>query len=122
NTYHRDGAMRVDGNQGRVPGIEPNSYGRWQEQPAYAEPALGVGANADRFDYREDDDNYFQQPGDLFRLMDATNSSDCSPTPPAPSTVPPRPPSSVTSATAPRPTRPTVRVCARPSRPSRKAA
>lgn len=71
NTYHRDGAMRVDGNQGRVPGIEPNSYGRWQEQPAYAEPALGVGANADRFDYREDDDNYFQQPGDLFRLMDA---------------------------------------------------
>lgn len=71
NTYHRDGSMRVDGNQGRVPGIEPNSYGRWQEQPAYAEPALGVGANADRFDYREDDDNYFQQPGDLFRLMDA---------------------------------------------------
>ncbi len=71
NTYHRDGAMRVDGNQGGVPGIEPNSYGRWQEQPAYAEPALGVGASADRFDYREDDDNYFQQPGDLFRLMNA---------------------------------------------------
>ncbi|MFJ9557771.1 catalase [Nocardiopsis sp. NPDC101807] len=69
NTYHRDGAMRVDGNQGGVPGIEPNSYGRWQEQPQYAEPALAVGATADRFDYREDDDNYFEQPGNLFRQM-----------------------------------------------------
>ncbi|WP_437033310.1 catalase [Streptomyces sp. enrichment culture] len=71
NTYHRDGAMRVDGNQGSVPGIEPNSYGRWQEQPAYREPALAVGAVADRFNFREDDDNYFEQPGNLFRLMTA---------------------------------------------------
>ncbi|MFD3686509.1 catalase [Nocardiopsis sp. NPDC058631] len=69
NTYHRDGAMRVDGNQGGVPGIEPNSYGRWQEQPQFAEPALAVGATADRFDYREDDANYFEQPGNLFRQM-----------------------------------------------------
>ncbi len=69
NTYHRDGAMRVDGNQGGVPGIEPNSYGRWAEQPQYAEPGLAVGDYADRFNYREDDDNYYEQPGDLFRLM-----------------------------------------------------
>ncbi|MFI8306939.1 catalase [Streptomyces sp. NPDC085927] len=69
NTYHRDGAMRVDGNQGSTPGIEPNSYGRWPEQPAYREPSLAVGAVADRFNYREDDDNYFEQPGNLFRLM-----------------------------------------------------
>jgi catalase len=69
NSYHRDGAMRVDGNQGSTPGIEPNSYGWWQEQPAYREPALAVGSVADRFNYREDDDNYFEQPGNLFRLM-----------------------------------------------------
>ena len=69
NTYHRDGAMRVDGNQGGVPGIEPNSYGRWAEQPQYAEPGLAVGDYADRFNYRDDDDNYYEQPGDLFRLM-----------------------------------------------------
>ncbi|MFF4903039.1 catalase [Streptomyces sp. NPDC001068] len=69
NSYHRDGAMRVDGNQGATPGIEPNSYGRWQEQPAYREPSQAVGAFADRFDFRTDDDNYFEQPGDLFRLM-----------------------------------------------------
>ncbi|HEX7303057.1 catalase [Lentzea sp.] len=69
NSYHRDGAMRVDGNQGGVPGIQPNNFGRWAEQPAHAEPAQAVGAVADRFDFREDDDNYFEQPGNLFRLM-----------------------------------------------------
>src|SRR5690606_34398235 len=69
NTYHRDGAMRVDGNQGSVPGIEPNNFGRWSEQPQYADPAQAIGAVADRFNFREDDANYFEQPGDLFRLM-----------------------------------------------------
>ncbi|WP_207343293.1 catalase [Arthrobacter sp. E3] len=67
NTYHRDGQGRVDGNQGRTPGIEPNSYGRWAEQPVYADPALAIGATADRFNFREDDANYFEQPGILFR-------------------------------------------------------
>ena len=71
NTYHRDGAMRVDGNQGGVPGIQPNNFGRWAEQPAYADPAQSVGSTADRFDFRADDDNYFEQPGDLFRSMTA---------------------------------------------------
>ncbi|GAA1034780.1 catalase [Amycolatopsis albidoflavus] len=70
NTYHRDGAMRVDGNQGGVPGVEPNNFGRWTEQPQHAEPASAAGAVADRFDYREDDD--FEQPGDLFRSMTET--------------------------------------------------
>lgn len=71
NSFHRDGAMRVDGNQGSVPSIEPNSYGRFQEQRGYADPPLTVGAVADRFDYRADDDNYFEQPGILFRTMTA---------------------------------------------------
>ncbi|MFA7459861.1 MAG: catalase [Trueperaceae bacterium] len=69
NTYHRDGQMRVDGNQGSVPGITPNSYGHYEAQPQYAEPALALAGNADRYDYRADDDNYYEQPGDLFRLM-----------------------------------------------------
>lgn len=71
NSYHRDGAMRVDGNHGGLPGVEPNNFGRWAQQPEYAEPAQPIGATADRFDFREDDDNYFEQPGDLFRLMTA---------------------------------------------------
>jgi catalase len=72
NSYHRDGAMRVDGNQGGVPGIEPNNFGRWSEQPSYAEPGLALGsATADHFDFREDDDDYYTQTRDLFRLMTA---------------------------------------------------
>jgi len=40
--YHRDGAMRVDGNYGSTLGYEPNSYGQWQQQPAFAEPPLSI--------------------------------------------------------------------------------
>lgn len=71
NTYHRDGLMRVDGNQGSTPGYTPNSYGNFEAQPQYAEPALHLSGTADRHDFRADDDNYFEQPGDLFRLMTA---------------------------------------------------
>ncbi|AQA22464.1 catalase [Rhodococcus sp. MTM3W5.2] len=67
--FHRDGAMRVDGNQGGSLHYEPNSYGKWQEQPQYRNPAQAVGAIADHFDYREDDDNYFSQPRVLFNNM-----------------------------------------------------
>ncbi|WP_373453999.1 catalase-related domain-containing protein [Rhodococcus sp. 15-725-2-2b] len=63
--------MRVDGNHGGVPRIEPNNFGRWTEQRAYAEPPQTTGNTAEHYDFREDDDNYFEQPGDLFRLMDA---------------------------------------------------
>jgi catalase len=39
-SYHRDGAMRVDGNYGSTLDYEPNSYGEWQEQPDAK--ALGI--------------------------------------------------------------------------------
>ncbi|WP_410793199.1 catalase [Kribbella sp. C-35] len=71
NAYHRDGAMRVDGNHGGVPSIEPDGVGRWPQQPGYAEPGLPVTGVAGRYDFREDDEDYFRQPGDLFRLMSA---------------------------------------------------
>jgi len=67
-SYHRDGAMRVDGNHGGTLGYEPNSYGQWQEQPDYREPPLSIEGAADHWNHREDDDHY-SQPGDLFRLM-----------------------------------------------------
>jgi catalase len=69
NTYHRDGQGRVDGNHGSTPSYTPNSYGRYQADPAYAEPTQSVGATAHRFDYREEDSNYYEQPGNLFRSM-----------------------------------------------------
>ncbi|HEY0586195.1 MAG TPA: catalase [Pseudoduganella sp.] len=68
-SYHRDGAMRVDGNQGGAIGYEPNSKGEWQEQAAYAEPPLALDGAAARWNHRADDD-YYSQPRALFRLMD----------------------------------------------------
>ncbi|WP_269821539.1 catalase [Mycolicibacterium smegmatis] len=68
--YHRDGAMRVDGNYGSTLGYEPNSYGEWQEQPAYAYPPEPLGdVSARNWNFREDDADYYTQPGNLFRLM-----------------------------------------------------
>ena len=69
-SYHRDGAMRVDGNHGSTLGYEPNSYGEWQQQPEFAEPPLSLEGAADHWNHREDDD-YYSQPGKLFRLMSA---------------------------------------------------
>ena len=66
--YHRDGAMRVDGNEGSTIHYEPNSYGQWQEQKQFAEPALELEGAAFHYDHRDDED-YFTQPGNLFRLM-----------------------------------------------------
>jgi len=67
-SYHRDGAMRVDVNYGSTLGYEPSSYGEWQEQPGFAEPPLAVEGAAAHWNHREDED-YFRQPGLLFRLM-----------------------------------------------------
>ncbi|MCW5601895.1 catalase [Nitrosomonas sp.] len=67
-SYHRDGAMRVDGNFGCTQGYEPNSLGEWQEQPSFAEPLLDLEGAAEHWDHREDTD-YYSQPGALFRLM-----------------------------------------------------
>lgn len=68
--HHRDGQMRVDGNEGSTLHYYPNSYDQWQEQKEYSEPASSHSGNADHHDFREDDDDYFTQPGNLFRLMD----------------------------------------------------
>ncbi|MCF8053918.1 MAG: catalase [Deltaproteobacteria bacterium] len=67
-SYHRDGAMRVDGNQGSTIGYEPNSYGEWQQQPDFSEPPLNLEGAAGHWNHRQDED-YYSQPGKLFRLM-----------------------------------------------------
>lgn len=67
-SYHRDGPMRVDGNHGSTIGYEPNSHDEWQEQPDFSEPPLDLEGTAGRWDHRVDED-YYSQPGDLFRLM-----------------------------------------------------
>ncbi len=67
-SYHRDGAMRVDGNQGGRIGYEPNMHGEWAEQPDYSEPPLSIDGAADHWNHREDTD-YYSQPRALFQLM-----------------------------------------------------
>ena len=59
--YHRDGAMRVDGNSGNGATYEPNSFGLFQEQPDFSEPPLSIEGAADHWNHREDDD-YYSQP------------------------------------------------------------
>ncbi len=68
-SFHRDGQMRVDGNYGSTLHYEPNSYGEWQEQPKFSEPPLKIDGDAYHWNFREDDDDYYTQPGKLFRLM-----------------------------------------------------
>ena len=66
NSYHRDGAMRVDSNAGETIGYEPNSYNEWQEQKEQSEPILDIDGGANRWE--QDDDN-FTQVKMLFDLM-----------------------------------------------------
>ncbi|HPQ26796.1 MAG: catalase [Chromatiaceae bacterium] len=68
-SFHRDGQMRVDGNYGSHKAYEPNSLGLWQEDPQAKEPPLALDGAADNWNYREDDDDYYSQPGMLFRIM-----------------------------------------------------
>ena len=68
-SYHRDGAMRVDGNFGGTRGYQPNSYETWQEQPQYKEPFLSLEGDGGNWNHREDDTDYYSQPGNLFRIM-----------------------------------------------------
>ena len=67
-TYHRDGLMRFDGNQGGAVNYEPNCFGGPVEDPGFKEPPLRISEDADRYDHRADNDDY-TQAGNLFRLM-----------------------------------------------------
>jgi len=67
-SYHRDGAMRADGNLGATISYNPNSEGLWNNQPEYAEPPLELEGNADHYNHYLEDDHY-EQPGILFRKM-----------------------------------------------------
>jgi catalase len=62
--------MRTDSNYGGAKSYEPNSFSEWQQQPDYSEPPLKITGDAAQWDHKEDDD-YYSQPGNLFRLMSA---------------------------------------------------
>lgn len=67
--YHRDGAIRVDGNDGSTQNYHPNSFDQViTEREVEVPPYAGVGPVA-RYDHRSDAD-YYSQAGALFRLME----------------------------------------------------
>ena len=68
--YHRDGAMRVDGNYGGAPAYSPNSAGLWSAQPEVMEPALDLEGAAWAYDPSDDPtDDCFRAGGDLWRVL-----------------------------------------------------
>lgn len=69
NSYHRDGTMRVDDNGGATTHYWPNSDGEWDDHKELREPPFNIKGDAYHYDFREDDDDYYTQPGKLFRIM-----------------------------------------------------
>ncbi|NLR76291.1 catalase [Leeia aquatica] len=72
-SVHRDGGMRLAAPSG--PNYQPSSLpGALQDQPQQTEPNLDLFGSAGHWDHRVDDD-YYSQPGALFRLMDAAQQT-----------------------------------------------
>ncbi len=67
-SFHRDGAMRVDGNLGGTVSYFPNSRKEWDDTNAAGEPPLPLEGDAMHWDHRANDDHW-EQPGALFRKM-----------------------------------------------------
>jgi catalase len=70
-SYHRDGAMRTDGNLGGTTSYHPNTQNLWANQPDFSEPPMPIEGDAAHWDHRVDDDHW-EQPGNLFRAMTHT--------------------------------------------------
>ncbi|WP_411842602.1 catalase [Salinicoccus sp. HZC-1] len=67
--FSRDGAMRVDGNMGAHMNYYPNSYNKYNSTPEAKQPPQESMGAIYEHDFREDDNNYYEQPGKLFRLQ-----------------------------------------------------
>ncbi len=68
-SFHRDGTMRVDGNNGATKGYSPNGIGEWKTTTVKypASPVTGEAMHYNPYEDRSDD--CFYQPGNLYRLM-----------------------------------------------------
>ena len=68
--HQRDGMMNIDGNSGDSPNYFPNSFDNIEADKNYKEPAMKLDSNiADTYDRNENDDDYYTQPGNLFRKV-----------------------------------------------------
>lgn len=73
--YQRDGYGRFDGNGGKGPNYEPNSFGGPAQTGVAEEPPLRISGDAARYDHREGNDDY-AQAGALFRVIGAAEQAD----------------------------------------------
>ncbi|MDP3353176.1 MAG: catalase [Flavobacteriaceae bacterium] len=65
--YHRDGAMRFDGNGGDSPNYYPNSFdGNYEDEKYKGQPYELDSNEVAYFDRNENDDDHYSQPGKLF--------------------------------------------------------
>jgi catalase len=70
NNHQRDGFMSIDGNGKDSPNYFPNSFDDIKADKKYKELASVLESNlADTFNRNEDDDDFYTQPGDLFRMV-----------------------------------------------------
>lgn len=70
NNYHRDGAMRFDGNGGGTPNYYPNSFDNLEEDEAAKGEHYTLDSNVvGYFDRNENDDDHYSQPGALFEKV-----------------------------------------------------
>jgi catalase len=70
NNYQRDGYMRVDGNSGSSPNYYPNSFDGIGAAKDLKEPEMKLDSNvADIYDRNKNDDDYYTQPGILYRKI-----------------------------------------------------
>jgi catalase len=67
-TYQRDGAMRVDDNEGAGPNYYPNSFRGPEPQPEVAEPGIEVTGKTGRQPHIHPNDD-FVQAGNLYRKV-----------------------------------------------------
>ena len=70
NNHQRDGFMNIDGNGKDNPNYFPNSFDDIKADKKYKELASILDSNiADTFDRNENDDDFYTQPGDLYRKV-----------------------------------------------------
>ncbi|HUW93599.1 MAG TPA: catalase [Bacteroidales bacterium] len=68
--HQRDGSMRADGNSGSAPNYYPNSFDSIEADRNYKEAAMALESNmANTYDRNKNDDDYYTQPGTLFRKV-----------------------------------------------------
>ncbi|MBR3976731.1 MAG: catalase [Bacteroidaceae bacterium] len=68
-SFHRDGKMRVDGNEGPRKGYSPNSIGEWQAGGGKEHYSPSCAPSMRYSPYEDRSDDCFRQPGNLYRLM-----------------------------------------------------